>query len=370
MTDDNPQRQGNLYKRIDADFKKAVHNTDILSVIASRLIPELKGRDLDFVKRCVSPDGARRLPGLNTEMHNDDDYYVIMDNLFSIIIPGEREIGLMLNIEGQGDPDPGYPILKRGLYYASGIIFNQKGTVFPGTHYENLRKTYSIWFVLQPKSGDENTIVRYPLMKVLGADDARSTNEDANLLEIIIVNLGRADSETVDETMTVFNEIFAAKDRGDVYKKRLADKYKITIDDDTLRSLEDIGMSLGDEIRDYQIRTGYKDGFSKGYDEGFDKGLDEGYNEGLDEGRNEGLKEGRNKGLEEGLKEGHNKGLEEGLKEGRSEIQTSWIENLVKTVLGLMSRLDISLEDAIDLANVPGDFRIQVSEKVREELEG
>ncbi|AMK13409.1 hypothetical protein AUP07_0353 [methanogenic archaeon mixed culture ISO4-G1] len=120
-------------------------------------------------------------------------------------------------------------------------------------------------------------------------------------------------------------------------------------------------MSLGDEIRDYQIRTGYKDGFSKGYDEGFDKGLDEGYNEGLDEGRNEGLKEG--------LKEGHNKGLEEGLKKGRSEIQTSWIENLVKTVLGLMSRLEIPLGDAIDLANVPEDFRIQVSEKVREELE-
>ena len=191
MTDIDGQIDGEArrYKQLDADFKRIVHNADILSNVISGLIPELSGRDLEFIKRCVSPDNLPRVPGLETAMHNDSARYVIMDNLFSITIPGEREIGLLLNIEAQGDSEPGCPILNGALHYASGIAFNQKGTVLDGSHYEHIRNTYSIWFILRPKPDDKNTIVGYLLVKIPGLRRKKTYSEDFNVPEIIIVNL-------------------------------------------------------------------------------------------------------------------------------------------------------------------------------------
>ena len=53
---------------------------------------------------------------------------------------------------------------------------------------------YSIWFILQPRKDDENSLVRYPLMRITGHKRNMNCCEDCNLLEIIIVNLGGAQS--------------------------------------------------------------------------------------------------------------------------------------------------------------------------------
>lgn len=196
------------------------------------------------------------MAGLETEIHNDSGEYVIMDNLFSISIPGEKGISIMLNVEAQGDSRPGYPIVNRALYYASGIVFNQKGTIFSGSHYEGLRKTYSIWFILQPKPGDENSIVRYPLIRIPGLKRKKTYSEDCNLLEVIIVNLGGTLNST-NRTFRLFNDIFLSKLKGERYRNHLKKSYNIKVDDTTLESLERIKMSLGEEILTYQKRGGF-----------------------------------------------------------------------------------------------------------------
>ena len=339
------------YKQLDADFKRAVHNTDILSNVVSKLVSELESKDIGFIKKCVSPEEMPRIPGLNTEMHNDDDEYVIMDNLFSIDIPGEQEIGIMLNIEAQGDPEPGYPILKRGLYYASGIVFNQKGTVFKGIHYEKLRKTYSIWFVMQPKPGDENSIYRYPLVKIHGIKKKKTIAEDCDLLEIIVVNLGGSEN-TGDTTLRMFNEIFASRLKGESYRSLLKEKYNITLDDSTLESLERISMSLGEEIVNYQRRVGY----NKGHDEGYSDGYSNGYSEGHKEGHKEGFSEGRDKGFSEGRDKGY---------ESRKNES---IDHFSNTIIKLMKMLNISIDEASELTEIPEDIKDDVISKVKERI--
>ena len=243
---------------MDADFKRIVHNTDILSNVIGALVSELRGKDIEFIKECVSPEGLTRRSGLETEMHNDSGEYVVMDNLFSIAIPGEKEIGIMLNIEAQGNPEPGYPILNRALFYASGIVFNQKSAAFRESHYEKLRKTYSIWFILQPRPDDENTIFRYPLVKVPGLKKKRSYSEESDLLEIIIVNLGGPVNSS-NRTFRLLNDIFLSKMNGGRYRNHLKKSYNIQLDDNTLESLERMMMSLGEEIVSYQRQLGYND---------------------------------------------------------------------------------------------------------------
>jgi len=307
------------YKQLDADFKRAVHNTDILSNVISKLVSELEDKDIEFIKGCVSPEEMPRVTGLNTEMHNDDDAYVIMDNLFSIDIPGEQRVGVMLNIEAQGDPEPGYPLLRRAMFYASGVLFNQKGTVFEGCHYEKLRKTYSIWFIMQPKPGNENTIIRYPLVKIPGLKKKKTIEEDCNLLEIIMVNLGGSE-KTSNKTLKMFNEIFSSDVKGEMYRKRLQKKYNISVDDNTLESLERISMSLGEEIVNYQRRVGYNSGYESGYGSGYDS---------------------------------------------RKQEQ---IEQLASMAIGLMSQPNISKEKAIELALIPDDIKDEVIARVNQKL--
>ena len=327
------------YKQLDADFKRAVHNTDILSNVVGELVSELNGMDVEHIKRCISPDDLSTISGLETEMHNDSGEYVVMDNLFSITIPGEKKIGLLVNVEGQGDSEPGYPILNRALFYASGIIFNQKGAVFRGSHYEGLRKTYSIWFILQPRKGEENSLVRYPLMRIPGSGRDLDRAENSNLLEIIIVNLGGAQGAP-NRAFRMFNDIFLSTSKGEEYRDHLREYYNIEVDDTTLESLERIGMSLGEEIVNFQRREGYKLGFESGYEQGHEVGREE--------------------------------GREEGIEEGYGKADKAWtikvIGSQADAVIRVMSKIGMSREEAMELVGVSDDDRDEVNRIVDEKL--
>lgn len=59
-------------------------------------------------------------------------------------------IRLIINIEAQNDFYPGYPLIKRGIYYCSRMISAQYGTEFTKSHYEDIKKVYSIWICMNP----------------------------------------------------------------------------------------------------------------------------------------------------------------------------------------------------------------------------
>ena len=87
---------------------------------------------------------------------------VTYDIRFCAEAPGtENRIQLIINIEAQNDFYPGYPIIKRGIYYCSRMISSQYGTEFTSSHYENIKKVYSIWICMNPPQYRENTITEY-----------------------------------------------------------------------------------------------------------------------------------------------------------------------------------------------------------------
>jgi len=245
-----------VYKQVDADFKIAVHNADILSHIIKGFVKELKDEDIEFIKKCVSPEDMSRIEGLNTQLINDGRDYVVLDNLFRVDIPGESSLGLILNIETQGDPTPGYPLFNRALFYSSGVIFNQKGTVFKGSDYGDMMKTYSIWFVLNSERSLANCVFDYTLVgeRRIPSDGPGTPQHD--MLEIIIVYLGGPESRTSDRAVEMMNDILLSKLGRKNRSEMISAKYNITLDDNTLGSLERIGMSLGEEIRTFQRREG------------------------------------------------------------------------------------------------------------------
>ena len=66
-------------------------------------------------------------------------------------------------MEAQTDFYPGYPLIKRGIYYCCRMISSQYGREFTGPHYEKLKKAYSIWVCMNPPGCRKNSIIRYRL---------------------------------------------------------------------------------------------------------------------------------------------------------------------------------------------------------------
>ncbi len=83
---------------------------------------------------------------MDTEDKSVREGTVTYDIRFRAIVPGSGEIiGLIVNVEAQNDFYPGYPLIKRGIYYCCRMISSQYGREFTDSHYERIKKVYSIF---------------------------------------------------------------------------------------------------------------------------------------------------------------------------------------------------------------------------------
>ena len=104
------------------------------------------------------------MQGTATEDSTITEGSVTYDIRFYAIIPGtEEKISLIINIEAQNDFYPGYPIIKRAIYYCSRMVSSQYGREFTNSHYEKIKKVYSVWICTKPPACRQNTINRYTI---------------------------------------------------------------------------------------------------------------------------------------------------------------------------------------------------------------
>ncbi len=97
---------------------------------------------------------------------------------------------MIINVESQKDFYPGYPLIKRGIYYCSRMISSQYGTEFSGAHYEKVKKVYSIWICTNPPKYRRNTITAYSMTERQLVGKATEQKENYDLLTVLTVCLG------------------------------------------------------------------------------------------------------------------------------------------------------------------------------------
>ena len=87
-------------------------------------IPEISQREVHRDEAPASDPGKIR--GENTEDKAVNEGTVRYDIMFRAILPqGQEKIELIINIEAQKDFYPGYPLIKRGIYYGCRMISSQ-----------------------------------------------------------------------------------------------------------------------------------------------------------------------------------------------------------------------------------------------------
>ena len=86
-------------------------------------------------------------------------------------------------------------IVKRNLYYCCRLVSSQYGTEFTNSHYEKIKKVYSIFICMNPPNYRKNTINQYSIQEENLIGEFDENVEYYDLLTGIIICLGDVEDE-------------------------------------------------------------------------------------------------------------------------------------------------------------------------------
>ncbi len=184
----------------------------------------------DQLDRSERLGGDETLTMMNSESPSISEGTVYYDVRFNAVVPESGEpVTLIINLEIQTDDRPGYELVTRGMYYSARMISEQYGSVFTQSHYEKIRKVYSIWICPSTPNSRKNSIFRYHMVEepVLGEPYVEEKAYD--LEEVVVLNLGEAGSGTDSDILNLLNTLFSDSVSPDEKKRVFSEKYSITM---------------------------------------------------------------------------------------------------------------------------------------------
>ena len=221
----------------DTYAKQILAEKSILANIMKYVVEECKDFSVDFIaKECI--EGAPEIGSLevmpqiygdNTE-NIDGDNKVFFDIRFNAKIPGnDKPIYIIINVEAQNEFYPGYPIVKRGIFYTSRMISGQYGKIFVKSEYDKIRKVYSIWICTHPSKASSFTINRYRVTEDSLVGNRREKPSDYDLLQVVIICLGKQENQKLTGILKLLNLLFGAPKLTDKARKNLKDEFDINL---------------------------------------------------------------------------------------------------------------------------------------------
>ncbi|MCC8014764.1 MAG: Rpn family recombination-promoting nuclease/putative transposase [Eubacterium sp.] len=152
-----------------------------------------------------------------------EDEIVRYDILFYVYAPTlSGTVKLIINLEAQQDYYPGYPLLKRAVYYCSRLISSQYNKEFTNSKYGNIKKVVSIWVCSEAPKDKQNTITRFSMREQNIVGRAKYNFSDYDLLDVVMVCLGGRNDENYKGAIKLLDTItsvdFSHSERIDIIK--------------------------------------------------------------------------------------------------------------------------------------------------------
>ena len=261
--------------------KKILANKIILAWIMKSCLPEYRDCSIDEIaeqyiegepqisKTALHQDEqilktAPTIKGLNTEDTSICEGTVTFDIRFNAVAPISGSlISLIINVEAQNDFYPGYPIIKRNIYYCSRMISAQYGTEFTNAHYEKIKKVYSIFICMNPPKNRKNTINKYSIKEDNVVGNTKEEKENYDLLTAIMLCLGDPEEKMDSEILRLLEVLLSSKRAVEEKKQILENEYNIKMTE-TLESEVSQMCNLSDGVERQGIEKGLKQGLLQG----------------------------------------------------------------------------------------------------------
>ena len=166
--------------------------------------------------------------GAQTEDSTIKEGTVTYDIRFYAVVPRSGEMAsLILSIEAQNDFYPGYPIIKRGIYYCSRMISSQYGVEFVDNQYEKICKVYSIWICANPPRYRENTINRYVIHEESLVGEMTEKKENYDLLTTVMICLGHSGDDNYAGILKLLDVLLSSERKPEEKKEILQNDFDI-----------------------------------------------------------------------------------------------------------------------------------------------
>ena len=257
----------------DAACKRVLSEKAILARIMKACLEEYKDCDVnDIAEKYIEgtpqvsavpvlPDEeATVISGMDTEDKSVHEGTVTYDIRFRAIVPDSRErIALIINVEAQNDFYPGYPLIVRGIYYCCRMISSQYGREFTGSHYEKIKKVYSIWICMDPPKNRENTITRYRLVEENLVGEAKELVKNYDLLSVVMLCLGDPNGENYAGVLRMLDVLLGSETSEAEKRKILQDDYDIPMTQAMERKVTEM-CNLSKGIMEKGMAKGMTDG--------------------------------------------------------------------------------------------------------------
>lgn len=257
--------------KYDESVKKLLSRKVILSWIMKICVEEFKDYSIDYImNECIegTPEVSikaihqdqldikerRKLAGknetingMNTEDKSIREHTVTYDIRFYACIPNTDEpVQMIINIEAQIDTLPGYPLIKRAIYYCCRMISAQYGTVFQSAEYGKIRKVYSIWICPTPTKKCSNTIRKYSISAENVLGEVIEPAENFDLMTVLVLRLGKEGENSENDLIRLLSVLLSATTMPDEKKRILHNEFNITMTKDFESEVFELcNLSLG-----------------------------------------------------------------------------------------------------------------------------
>ena len=224
---------------VDAACKRLLANKSILAWILKDCVEEYRNCDIrDIVEKyiesepqiaevAVNPDETNvSIRGLSNEDTTLTEGTVTYDIRFMASAPVSGElIQLIINVEAQNDFYPGYPLIKRGIYYCSRMISAQYGVEFTKSQYAAIKKVYSIWVCARPPKNREDSITSYSLKERNVIGNVKEPIQNYDLMTAVMICLGSNSKE--NNVLRLLETLLSSKMESETKKHILQNEFDI-----------------------------------------------------------------------------------------------------------------------------------------------
>ncbi len=263
--------------RYDAACKKLLSEKIILAWIMRSCLEEYREFDVNEIAEkyiegipqiaevAVAPDETNTtlIHGENTEDRSVTEGTITYDIRFLAIVPVSKEyIRLIINVEAQNNFYPGYPLVKRGLYYCSRMISSQYGVEFTDSHYEKIKKVYSIWVCPNPPQKWRNSITRYSIAEENLIGNVKEKKANYDIMTAVMVFLGSEEDENYKGVLKLLEVLLSGEKKVQEKKKILEEDFRIQM---TQKLEREVSMmcNLSEGMKEKAMAQGMAQGIEK-----------------------------------------------------------------------------------------------------------
>jgi len=153
------------------------------------------------------------------------------------------------------------------------MISSQYGREFIKSHYENIKKVYSVWIFTTPSPDHKNSIARYRLTEEHMVGRVSEPIESYDLLSLIMVYLGGAgtNKENYSGILRMLDVLLSDKFKASEKQQILHDEFDIAMTQTMEREVSDM-CNLSQGVRERGIAEGVELGVAKGIAKGIAEG--------------------------------------------------------------------------------------------------